>query len=103
MVPLSLLNPDYKIFIKILANRLKPALSDIINLDQIGYMKNIFCCENTRLIADAIDYCNLTLKPCVVLLADFEKAFDTISFYQNREAIYTFVPKLTKPSKFQQD
>ena len=34
--PLSLLNTDYKILAKILANRLKPTLSDIINPDQIG-------------------------------------------------------------------
>ena len=88
--PLSLLNTDYKILAKILANRLKPALSDIINPDQIGYMKNRFCGENTRLIADVIDYCNLTTKPCIVLLTDFEKAFDTINLSLLNKALQHF-------------
>ena len=75
---------------KILANRLKPALSDILNPDQIGYMKNRFCGENTRLIADVIDYCNLTKNPCTVLLADFEKAFDTINLSLLNKALQHF-------------
>ena len=52
--PISLLNVDYKILTKVLANRLKPALKEIINEDQIGYMESRFCGENTRLIADII-------------------------------------------------
>ena len=88
--PLSLLNTDYKILAKILANRLKPALSDIINPDQIGYMKNRFCGENTRLVVDVIDYCILTTKPCILLLADFEKAFDTINLSLLNKALQHF-------------
>ena len=88
--PLSLLNTDYKILAKLLANRLRPVLSDIINPDQIGYMKNRFCGENTRLIADVIDFCNLTSKPGIVLLADFEKAFDTINWHFLDKALQLF-------------
>ena len=78
--PLSLLNSDYKILAKVIANRLKAILPEIINTDQVGYMANRFCGENTRLIADIIEYCKLDKKPCVILLADFEKAFDTIDW-----------------------
>ena len=52
--PISLLNVDYKILTTVLANRLKSALKEIINEDQIGYMEGRFCGENTRLIADII-------------------------------------------------
>ena len=38
--PLSILNTDYKIIAKVLANRWKCVLSEIINPDQIGYMKD---------------------------------------------------------------
>ena len=41
-------------------------------------MKNRFCRENTRLIADVIEYCKIYKQPCIVLLIDFEKAFDTV-------------------------
>ena len=78
--PLSLLNSDYKILAKLLAKRLRVTLTEIINPDQIGYMKDRFIGENTRLIADVIDYCKHTLQPCIILLADFEKAFDTINW-----------------------
>ena len=74
--PLSILNTDYKIIAKVLAKRRKVALSEIINPDQIGYMQNHFCGENTRLISDIIDYCTLLKTPCLILLADFEKAFE---------------------------
>ena len=78
--PLSILNTDYKILAKILSNRLKVALKDIINPDQAGYMENRFCGENTRLIADVIDFCQNKKASCVILLADFEKAFDTVKW-----------------------
>ena len=55
-------------------------MSDPSIPDQIGYMKDRFIGENTRLIADVIDYCKHTLQPCIILLADFEKAFDTINW-----------------------
>ena len=76
--PLSILNTDYKIIAKVLARRLKVALSEIINPDQIGYMQNRFCGENIRLISDIIDYCTLLKNPCLILLADFQKAFNKI-------------------------
>ena len=59
--PLSILNTDYKIIAKVLATRLKTCLGEIIDPDQIGYMEKRFCGENTRLIADIIDYCNINI------------------------------------------
>ena len=78
--PLSILNADYKILAKLLSNRLKIALKEIINPDQIGYMENRFYGENTRLIADMIEFCKLKKHPSIILLVDFEKAFDTINW-----------------------
>ena len=43
-------------------------------------MENRFCGENTRLIADVIDFCQNKKTSCVILLADFEKAFDTVKW-----------------------
>ena len=78
--PLSILNSDYKIIAKVLSNRLKSVLSEIINPDQVGYMKDRLCGENTRLISDVIEYCRIKNLPSIILLADFEKAFDTVKW-----------------------
>ena len=77
--PISILNTDYKIFAKILASRIKKALPEIIDTDQIGYMQGRFCGENIRLISDIIDFCSFSKKPGLILLVDFEKAFDTVN------------------------
>ena len=78
--PLSILNTDYKILAKVLAKRLKLGLNEIINPDQIGYMEGRFCGENIRLIADMIEFCKINKTNCIILLADFEKAFDKINW-----------------------
>ena len=75
---------------QVIANRLKDILPEIINTDQIGYMANRFCGENTRLIADIIEYCKIYKKPCIILLADFEKAFDSINWSFLKSCIKRF-------------
>ena len=78
--PLSILNTDYKILKKVLANRLKVALPKLINADQTGYMSGRSCFENIRLISDMIEFCKIKNHPCIILLVDFEKAFDSINW-----------------------
>ena len=78
--PISLLNTDYKILTKCLAIRLHGVLPSIIDLDQTGYLKGRYIGENIRTIADVIQYTSLKKQPGIVLLLDFEKAFDTIKW-----------------------
>ena len=77
---------------KVLTNRLKLALKEIINEDQIGYMESRFCGENTRLIADIIEYSKQNKFDSILLLIDFEKAFDTINwnFLYNTLTLFNF-------------
>ena len=76
--PISLLNTDYKIIAKVMANRLKIFLHEIINDDQTGFMKgrNIGC--NIRTIIDLIEYCNGNDIPGSIVLLDIEKTFDSV-------------------------
>ena len=76
--PISLLNTDYKILTKCLSHRIQDVLPSIINSDQTGYIKGRYIGENIRTISDLIDFTSLRNMPGIVLLIDFEKAFDTI-------------------------
>lgn len=78
--PLSLLNTDYKILTKVLANRLQLVIDDIVSKDQNGYIKGRFIGDNIRTIADVIDYANLYKQSGIIALLDFEKAFDTVNW-----------------------
>ena len=52
--PLTLLNCEYKLASKTIANRLRPFLPNLINSDQPGYIKDRFIGENIRLIESVI-------------------------------------------------
>ena len=76
--PITLLNTDYKLLEKCLANRLKPVLVSIINEDQKGFMADRRINNNIRRILDAVIYCESHDKPITVLSIDAEKAFDRV-------------------------
>ncbi len=78
--PISLLNTDYKILTKGLASRLKKVLPSIIDSDQTGFLEGRYIGENIRTIADLIEYTSLKDMPGILLLIDFEKAFDTVKW-----------------------
>ena len=78
--PLTLLNSDYKIAAKSIANRLKPLLPDLINYDQTGFIRGRFIGENICLIDSVICYAKEINIPGLLLFLDFEKAFDTIEW-----------------------
>jgi len=78
--PLTLLNCDYKIAAKSIANRLKVFLPNLINNDQTGFIKGRFIGENIRLIDSVICYAKEKNIPGLLLFLDCEKAFDTIEW-----------------------
>ena len=78
--PVTLLNVDYKIAAKVIANRLARVLPDIISPNQTGYVKNRYIGENVRLISDVIDYTKARQTQGVALFLDFKKAFDSIEW-----------------------
>ena len=78
--PITLLNCTYKIASGCIANRIKTVLDKIINKDQTGFIKGRYIGENTRLIYDIMFYTELNDIPGLLLIIDFEKAFDSISW-----------------------
>ena len=76
--PITLLNVDYKIATKTIANRIKPVLNNIISSTQTGFIKGRYIGENIRLISEVLDFVDETNIPSLMFFSDFEKAFDSI-------------------------
>ena len=60
-----------------IAQRIKKVLNEIISEIQTGFMKGRYIGECSRLICDLIDKCN---EAEILILLDFEKAFDSIEW-----------------------
>lgn len=78
--PISLLNVSYKITSACIAKRLKSVLPAIIDEDQTGFLPGRFIGENTRLLYDLLFYTEKQQIPGMLLLIDFEKAFDSVDW-----------------------
>ena len=78
--PISLLNETYKIASTCIANRLKTFLPYLINNDQTGFLSGRYIGENIRTLYDLIAHTEKHNKPAILLLIDFEKAFDSVAW-----------------------
>ena len=70
----------------------------MIHEDQTGFMKGRFIGENTRLLYDLMQYTLKHKMSGMLLLVDFEKAFDSISwsYVYNVLEFFNFGPNLIK-------
>ena len=88
--PISLLNHIYKILSGALAERIKPALPHIVHKDQKGFVSGRYIGECVRNTYDIIEYAKNNNKAGLLLLIDFEKAFDSISHSFIIKALHFF-------------
>ena len=93
--PISLLNVSYKIASGCIANRIKSVLPFIIQEDQSGFMSERSTADNIRLIYDILHLSKLQNKKGILLLIDFEKAFDSVS--------WSFISKVFRFFNFKSD
>ena len=77
--PISLVNTDYKICTKVLANRLRKVLPRIINKDQTCGIPDRSIYENLFLLRDTIDYVQHKHLSAAIISLDQEKAFDRVN------------------------
>ena len=103
--PISLLNVDYKIGAKAIANRFQRVIQSLLGPQQTGFLKGKFIGENVRFILDLIDHTSKHNIPGFLFLVDFEKAFDTLewnyiqatlSFFNFGNSIQTWVSTFYK-------
>ena len=75
-----------------IAERLKKILPKVISPSQKGYLKGRFIGENTRFLYDLMKITEEKSIPGLLLLIDFEKAFDTVewSFIDNCLKYFNF-------------
>ena len=78
--PISLLNVDYKLLSKTIAERLKQVLPNIVHFDQAGFINGRNIVDNIRTLLDLLEYTELENIPGILLSIDFEKAFDSVSW-----------------------
>ena len=71
-------------------------MPNIINEDQKGFIPNRYIGECTRLVHDIMDYTECMEIPGLLLLIDFEKAFDSVDwhFIQNTLTFFNFGPSV---------
>lgn len=88
--PITLLNVDLKIASGAIANRMKKHLSNLISESQKGYIKGRYIGECTRLIYDILHETKIKKMPGLLLLVDFQKAFDSLEMTFLQRALRYF-------------
>ena len=77
---ISLLNVDYKIGSKSLANRLQPGLEYVFHSDQTCNVPGRSITDNLLLIRDSFEYIYQKQFPIAMISLDQEKAFDRLDW-----------------------
>ena len=78
--PITLLNTDYKVIEKCIANKIMPSLTEIINKDQRGFMPERRISVNIRKLLDLAFYAIENHLEMLIVSLDFAKCFDRVSF-----------------------
>ena len=88
--PISLLNTTYKLLSLCITNRLREILCRVISREQKGFLKGRTISDCTRLMYDLIYSYLSTNTDGLILLIDFEKAFDSLSWKFIHETLENF-------------
>ena len=78
--PLSMLNIDYKILSKVLANRLLPMMKTLVHTDQYGFIPRRATSANIHRLYNIMRLSHAGNPTPIAVLLDFEKAFDTLEW-----------------------
>ena len=86
-LPITLLNTVYKIYAKVLALCLQPLLFDIIHTCQTGFMQDRSIFDIVILFWELSASAMAMKEDFVILLLDFEKAYDRVNWDFLEEAM----------------
>ncbi|CAI5481266.1 unnamed protein product [Closterium sp. Yama58-4] len=94
--PITLLSFFYKLLAKVLANRIKVVLPKVISGNQFGFLPGRSLADAVSLVADAIDAAEQEDEDWLLLLVDFQKAYDSVS----RDYLFTTLGNVGFSEKF---
>jgi len=94
--PITLTNTDYKIYMKMIAEKLGKIAHKIIHPNQAGFIPGRNIHDHTRLTRSMIHYCETHQKNGYVLSLDQEKAYDKIV----HDYLWKSLEKYGFPQKF---
>ena len=78
--PLSLINCDGKIYMKMIALRLEKVVPSLIHTDQAGFLKGRAINDNLLDLISMLEYVEKRQTLALLLSFDFEKAFDKVNW-----------------------
>jgi hypothetical protein len=78
--PISLLGSLYKLLAKVLAVRMGKVMDFIISKNQSTFIKGRFLVDGVVVLNEVVDFVKRSKKECLILKADFEKAYDSVSW-----------------------
>jgi len=76
--PICLLPVIYKVFTKVILNRIRNRLEEEQPIEQAGFRRNYCCADHIQTVASLIETCREYRMPLVLTFIDYEKAFDTV-------------------------
>ncbi|CAI5466175.1 unnamed protein product [Closterium sp. Yama58-4] len=94
--PITLLSVLYKLVAKVLANRIKKVLPQVISERQYGFIPGRRLADAVSTVADVIDAAAEGDEDWLLLLVDFQKAYDSVS----RDFLFATMEKMGFPGKF---
>ncbi|KAJ0599187.1 putative RNA-directed DNA polymerase [Helianthus annuus] len=78
--PISLVGSIYKIIAKVLANRLKAVLREVVSQTQCAFVGGRNILDSPLIISEAISWAKKNKAEMLIFKVDFEKAYDSINW-----------------------
>ncbi|CAI5483135.1 unnamed protein product [Closterium sp. Yama58-4] len=93
--PITLLSFTYKVIARVVADRMKRVLHEVISPEQYGFLPGRRLSDVVGLVADVIEAAKNKDLDLYLLLVNFKKAFDSVS----RNFLFTVLERMGFPSR----